>query len=110
MRNCTILHDSYPIDFISLSKCVFHDSVMNFLSSSVIVNITLKVNNNLISIRRETIATKSQGKSKFISVLKRTIRKQMLYFKVTGEILYCILKSLHLPVVYSFDLFRLIVY
>ena len=34
----------------------------------------------------------------------------MLYFKVTGEILYCILKSLHLPVVYSFDLFRLIVY
>ena len=83
---------------------------MNLLSSSVLVNITLKVNNNLISIRRETIATKSQGKSKLISVRKRTIRKQMLYFKVTGEILYCILKSLHLPVVYSFDLFRLIVY
>ena len=110
MRNCTILHDSHPIDFISLSKCVFHDSIMNLLSSSVIVNITLKVNNNLISIRRETIATKSQGKSKFILVRKRTIRKQMLYFKVTGEILYCILKSLNLPVVYSFDLFRLIVY
>lgn len=49
-------------------KCVFHDSIMNLLSSSVIVNITLKVNNNLISIRRETIAAKSQGKSKFISV------------------------------------------
>ena len=63
---------------------------MNLLSSSVIVNITLKVNNNLISIRQERISTKSQGKSKFISVRKRTSGKQMLYFKVTGEILYCI--------------------
>ena len=34
-----------------------------------------------------------------MSVRERTSGKQMLYFKVTGEILYCILKSLYLPAV-----------